>query len=107
MSNTDKKQYKCVLPTNGYAEGEIVWLADAEVANFNGGEKLPRFVPVEEASESTTMSEENKDTETTPPANEGGEGEAGKEGEGQEGGEAGAGEEGQGEAGKEGEAGQQ
>lgn len=81
MSNADKKQYKCILATNGYAEGETAWLTDAEVANFNGGEKLPRFAPVEEASQSTAMSEENKQegeesAPETPEAPKEGEGEA-------------------------------
>lgn len=60
-----KKQYRCILPTNSVEPGEIVKLTDAEVANFNGGEPKPRFVPVEDG-EPTTMSEENLNEESKP-----------------------------------------
>lgn len=46
----EKKKYICKLPTNGYQAGDEVFLTDAEVANFNGGEETPRFVPADESA---------------------------------------------------------
>ena len=64
---SDKRKYKVIHPTNGYNEGDIVELTEAEAANYNGGEPEPRVALVEEGSEAT------------PPA---GEGESGAGGEG-------------------------
>lgn len=66
---SDKRKYKVIHPTNGYNEGDIVELTEAEAANYNGGESEPRVALVEEGSEAT------------PPAGEG-ESDAGGEGEG-------------------------
>lgn len=71
-----KKTYLCKLPTNGYQPGDIVELTDVEVANFNGGEDIPRFVSTEEAAtaevpEVTTPTPEGEykeEEETTPSA---------------------------------------
>lgn len=68
---SDKRKYKVIHPTNGYNEGDVVELTDAEAANYNGGESEPRVVLVEEGS----------DGASTPPAGEG-ESQAGSEGEG-------------------------
>jgi len=50
---SDKRKYKVIHPTNGYNEGDIVELTEAEAANYNGGESEPRVALVEEGSEAT------------------------------------------------------
>lgn len=63
MSN-DKKKYICVLPTNGYNQGQEAFLTDAEVANFNGGEPKPRFVLADEVPAADAPTEEAAPEET-------------------------------------------
>ncbi len=67
---SDKRKYKVIHPTNGYQEGDIVELTEAEAANYNGGEPEPRVVLVEEGS-----GEESAQSAGEGESNAGGEGE--------------------------------
>lgn len=93
----EKSKYICKLPTNGHQPGDEVFLTDSEVANFNGGEEIPRFVPADESAadapvetadaqpetpaaptpegeytpDDETTPAASTDAETTPPAQEG------------------------------------
>ena len=60
----DKKKYICKLPTNGFNTGDEAFLTDAEVANFNGGEEIPRFVLADEVSAADAPVEEKASEET-------------------------------------------
>ena len=64
MSNENKNRYICKLPANGYQAGQEAFLTDAEVANFNGGEEIPRFVLAEEVSAADAPAPETPKEET-------------------------------------------
>lgn len=49
MSDTLKKKYKVLLPTNGFEVGSVVELTEAEAANLNAGEPTPRLEEVQES----------------------------------------------------------
>lgn len=73
--DTDKKKYRVVLPINGYNEGDIAELTEAEAANFNGGEPTPRVVEYVEEGEASEKNEAPASAEdSTPPADTAGEG---------------------------------
>jgi hypothetical protein len=48
--NDNKIAYRCVLPTNGHQEGDVVLLTADEAQNFNAGEEKPRFVLADESA---------------------------------------------------------
>lgn len=65
MSETEKKKYKVLHPANGYEEGQIVEITEAEAANINAGEATPRLEEVSEGGEQSGTGEQ------TPPEGEG------------------------------------
>lgn len=82
MDSTTKK-YKCLLPTDGYHEGDIIELSDEEFAGMNANEPEPRFALLEDQTEEVTPAGDKTPTgeeptpestpETTPESVEGAE----------------------------------
>lgn len=64
-----RKKYICKLSTNGYQPGDVAMLTDADAANFNGGEEIPRFVLADEVGAvdaPQSSAEVSGDADTTP-----------------------------------------
>ena len=72
----ETKKYVCLLPTDGYATGDVVDLTEEQFAGHNANEPEPRFAPFEEtedapaeevAPEATPEGEEVAPTEPVAP----------------------------------------
>lgn len=70
----DKKKFKVLLPTNGFAAGDVVELTQAQADNYNAGEPTPRVEAVNDAPAAAGVGEtpktEGEGSGDTPPSGE-------------------------------------